>query len=744
MGAVSFRVTLLVTACAAFFLCAHGARAQETSSSSPQAGITGFPQPSGWPLITGGTSSSEVIGPGVFYQRYQLTTQAGPLEVSLATIDLNDPYVALVVATQHGTITGPDERLSGIADRLRAEVGINADYFDINESGSPLNIVGINGRILHEPDQKAAFIVQGDKQVTMSPLVWSGQLTLPTGATLPIGLVNEWSVGANLALLTAEFGSVRAYDATEAVLVPIGGDQYKVAQLDQSLTELDALPTNELAIVAHGDSAQVLAQMRVGDVVHLSAQGDNVLASMTFAVGGGPLLVKDGQPFIDPSPPAPEETDVRNPVTGAGISRDGRTLWLVVVDGRVPARSIGLTRPQLAEFFIALGAQMAMAFDSGGSSEMVIRHLGDPQASVANTPSDGRERSIADGLFVLNTAPVGPAVRLIVAPQHTSLFDRAPALLKGSSLAVVVHGVDENEQPVTIAPSDITLSTNDPATATITSSGLLTARGSGNTEVTASANGVRGLLRVRVVPSIDSLEIVVPLATVPTGGKSRLSVQAATSDAQPIVLDTSAIHWASQGRQGQVLADGTFVAGPMPAKTLVMARAGGATASAIVLSGEHSATVQGIPQPGSSPGTWHYVARPPDLPGGVDATSAPDGAAALRLAYDFSSTSTTRAAYAQTELALAGQPLALAIDVYGDRNGEWLRGGYRNADGNDESLTLARHVDWQGWKTIRVSVPHQAAWPIVWTRFYVVEASKGAKEQGSLWFRNFTLFFAGP
>jgi hypothetical protein len=231
---------------------------------------------------------------------------------------------------------------------------------------------------------------------------------------------------------------------------------------------------------------------------------------------------------------------------------------------------------------------------------------------------------------------------------------------------------------------------------------------------------------------------------VPTGGKSQLSVQATTRDGQSIVLDASAIHWTSQGRQGHVLADGTFVAGLMPAKTLVMARAGGATASAVVLSGEHSATVQGIPQPGSTPGTWHYVARPPDLPGGVDATSAPDGAAALRLAYDFSSTPTTRAAYAQTELALAGQPLALAIDVYGDRNGEWLRGGYRNADGNDESLTLARHVDWQGWKTIRVNVPHQAAWPIVWTRFYVVEASKSAKEQGSLWFRNFTLFFAGP
>src|SRR4029077_14844428 len=97
-----------------------------------------------------------------------------------------------------------------------------------------------------------------------------------------------------------------------------------------------------------------------------------------------------------------------------------------------------------------------------------------------------------------------------------------------------------------------------------------------------------------------------------------------------------------------------------------------------------------------------------------------------------------------TELTLPGEPLAVAIDVYGDGNDEWLRAGYRNADGNDESVTIARRVDWRGWKTIRVAIPSQTAWPIVWTRLYVVERAAGAREQGSLWFRNVRSFFAGP
>ncbi len=103
-----------------------------------------------------------------------------------------------------------------------------------------------------------------------------------------------------------------------------------------------------------------------------------------------------------------------------------------------------------------------------------------------------------------------------------------------------------------------------------------------------------------------------------------------------------------------------------------------------------------------------------------------------------------RAAYAESKWTLCGQPLGVAIDVYGDSNGEWLRGGYRNADGNNESVTIARHIDWQGWRRLRVPIPKQAAWPIVWTRLYVVERSGTASERGSIWLRNFTAFYPGP
>ena len=55
----------------------------------------------------------------------------------------------------------------------------------------------------------------------------------------------------------------------------------------------------------------------------------------------------------------------RNPRTGVGQLRDGRIL-LVVVDGRRPGYSVGMTSFELAQTMVRLGAQTASGMDAGG------------------------------------------------------------------------------------------------------------------------------------------------------------------------------------------------------------------------------------------------------------------------------------------------------------------------------------------------------------------------------------------
>src|SRR6185503_11652492 len=84
-----------------------------------------------------------------------------------------------------------------------------------------------------------------------------------------------------------------------------------------------------------------------------------------------------------------------DPRTAVGINRNGRYLYLIVVDGRQPLYSEGATFAELANLLIDQGAFMGMSLDGGGSSTMVIEG-GNDLPVILNSPIDnyipGRER----------------------------------------------------------------------------------------------------------------------------------------------------------------------------------------------------------------------------------------------------------------------------------------------------------------------------------------------------------------
>lgn len=92
-----------------------------------------------------------------------------------------------------------------------------------------------------------------------------------------------------------------------------------------------------------------------------------------------------------------------HPRTAIGISEDSNTLIIVLVDGRQPNYSEGVTIPELARILLENGAYNAINFDGGGSVTLVIAdENGDSQ--VLNSPIDqhipGRERPIANHLGI--------------------------------------------------------------------------------------------------------------------------------------------------------------------------------------------------------------------------------------------------------------------------------------------------------------------------------------------------------
>jgi len=115
------------------------------------------------------------------------------------------------------------------------------------------------------------------------------------------------------------------------------------------------------------------------------------------AVGGFHQVLKNNE-----IPNRVIKSEARHPRSAAGISADGKRLYLLVIDGRRPG-SIGATEAETALLLRALGSCDGINFDGGGSSALALR-CRDGKVRVVNTPIHNRipgmERAVAGCLGI--------------------------------------------------------------------------------------------------------------------------------------------------------------------------------------------------------------------------------------------------------------------------------------------------------------------------------------------------------
>jgi len=240
------------------------------------------------------------------------------------------------------------------------------------------------------------------RQVNIGKYTWQGSLkVLKSGAMFPIEALNLPLMDHKVIAITQSMGSpMAAKNATLVYLQPAGKD-YSVTSVTQGQTYIPPVNGDTVLLAGEGVAATWLAlNVPNGARIHLDYASKPDWHDLQTAVGGGPILVQNGYPYQDPEAPAAFETNRPYPLSGVGISQDGQKLSMVGVDGHEGRPYAGLTRPQFSWYFQTIGAWNAMAFDSGGSAEMAVIRPGWSYATTVNHPSDGRERQVADGLFV--------------------------------------------------------------------------------------------------------------------------------------------------------------------------------------------------------------------------------------------------------------------------------------------------------------------------------------------------------
>jgi len=638
------------------------------------------------PVVT--AQSVAPVAPGVSLTSFERLYPFGWVKGYLLEADLARPGVEADLITA-GNVTQA-QTLTAMAGRAGAVAAVNADFFDINNTKAPLGPMVAGGALLKSgPDGWNAAGVGADRIGRLVAVGLSGNVTTPHG-TYPLASLNQYTVpGGGIGLYTPQWTVPRkgaAFGAERACEVVL--QDGKVLSVAQAAGTAPAA-AGTLVLVGREAGAEALARLKVGDPVSV-AYGPSP-AALRFAVGGGDVLLRGGQVVA---------TDAKGfkPRSAMGFTADGKRMLLLTIDGR-SEESGGITLVDLANLMRELGAADALELDGGGSAELVAR------GRVINSPSDGRERPVPNGVGIFVPQGSGKPVGLtVVAPSGSDRF------FPGLTRRLEAVGFDEQNGPAAL--------------------GAVTWTGTGRVE--ARAGALTGTIELRPLGALQRIAFDPPALQLEPGGAATLRVMGYDAEgyAAPIEPADLSLAYMSPLLQVTPQADGSYQVRMTGAgQAVLLAQVQGKSAALPLAAGARVAAVSGF----ELPGAWSFDRYPAAVVSGGVATVAGRTRSGLKLDYAFAP-GATRAAYATGGLALPGRPTAVGLWVNGDGKGAWLRAELSDVTGAKQAIDLALKVDWTGWRYLEAAVPAGLAAPIRLERIYPVETGKERQYSGSLIF----------
>ena len=349
--------------------------------------------------------STQVLMPGVTYSRQVQFTSHGPVVIHVITAPRPTGLYSLEPVLANGTITGRG-RVTAMEKAVSGEatvVGTNGDLFNWND-GHPTGMVLQDGIIKSPPYRNRSSIGISDTgQLNVARVAlygyWQG-----LGSRHPLGGVNKPPRGDGTGLFTPTWGArtpsvAGAFETVLEPFPPTTTGELEGTALAQATGGGTPIPRDGAVLMAVGSQTSKLAtETTPPTVVHvqLVMAPDWPAQGISQALGGGPLVVRNGRAVYTAGEDfLSSQLAPRNPRTGIGQRRDGKIV-MVVVDGRRPGYSVGLTNFELAQAMVRLGVVTGSALDSGGSSTMAF------DGKLLNRPSDrGGERAVKETLALM-------------------------------------------------------------------------------------------------------------------------------------------------------------------------------------------------------------------------------------------------------------------------------------------------------------------------------------------------------
>ncbi|MDZ7268136.1 MAG: phosphodiester glycosidase family protein [candidate division KSB1 bacterium] len=495
------------------------------------------------------------VGPGVKHHRWYRA--AGPWAIEVVAFDYHHPALRLE------TVRAADKGLeltSRMASRAesnssRVVAALNGDFF--TPQGRPLNLQISNGEIVNGSYPRSVLAVSRSGEPVIAITELSGKVITRRAGSHPLAGINRERGENEIILYNRFFGSHtntnrhgREVALRLLTTFTVNDSVATLVMPASSASGNSALSDSVYVLSAHGTAANWLARaVAAGDTIKLFWQLPQIPLPVRAAIGGTPRLIRDGKISIESEIEfnrAGFATE-RHPRSAVGFDEKNHRMYFVVVDGRQPGYSVGMTLAELANFLSELGCTQAINLDGGGSSTLVVR------GEVVNRPSDlTGERPVANALLLLCSAQGTTPAYLKISPPRVEA-------LAGDSVRFRISLTDSFFNPIAIAPAAITWRV-PPALGKNGANGIFWAGTKVDSGFVVVTNGVISDSAWVVVHQPAGLELHPPRATVKPGQAQRFLGYLTTTSGRRLPLAGPRLSWQVQPQSGTVTAGGTVVA----------------------------------------------------------------------------------------------------------------------------------------------------------------------------------------
>ncbi|MBD1824958.1 phosphodiester glycosidase family protein [Cyanobacteria bacterium FACHB-DQ100] len=308
---------------------------------------------------------------GLLWRQKNLTVRSGQFPIVWLELNPRQPGLSIRPILPNSTTLVGTLPLFQTAQQSSATVAINGGYFNrINQL--PLGAIKLNnqfasgailGRGVVGWDEAGNW--QFDRLTLRETLIFG------SGQRFPLTTLNSAFIQAGIARYTSDWGSTYATLTENEILIPVQNNQIGIQQNAATVGTVIPIPVGGYLLVFRSNRTAAAAFIPATSVQLESVFNPTDLAALPNLIGGGPLLLRNGQSVLDArleqfSPAFIQERAARSAI---GQTAEGRIL---IVTAQNNISGLGATLSDMAEIMQQLGAINALNLDGGSSTTLYL------------------------------------------------------------------------------------------------------------------------------------------------------------------------------------------------------------------------------------------------------------------------------------------------------------------------------------------------------------------------------------